>query len=205
MPLDDQHDGDDAEAHGQRGRIGLAEAAERLRQLRERVVLRHERDADEAVELAHDHHDGRPRHVADQQRPREVARHEPQARDARQHQQDAGHERDPGAERQVAARVALGERRDDRRREQGDRGLRPHAHLAHAAHERVAQQGADRRVQADHRVEAAQLGVGQRLRHEQRPDGQTCQGIDRQPAAVIGPEGTEPGDRGAGARARSRT
>ncbi len=65
--LDDEHDGDDAEAHQERERVALRDPSDGLGELGQRVVGRDQRQAQHAVELADDHHDRRSGHVAGEQ------------------------------------------------------------------------------------------------------------------------------------------
>jgi len=134
----DEHDRDDAQATARVSgsvsprRRSVSPSSARVSSCATSVM------PDEAVQLAHDHHDGRAGHVSPRAAagtgsgsrsrgarcPRGPAGCQPSARPRR---------RAPGS-----GSVALGERRDDRRGEERDRGLRAHAHLAHAAHEGVA-------------------------------------------------------------------
>lgn len=76
--------------------------------------------------------------------------------------------------------------------------------ISRTPHERIAQQGADRGVETDDRVEATQLRIGEGLWHQQGPDGQAGQRIDRQPRTVVPLDGTDRrGSAGGGSLRRS--
>ena len=83
-----RHHDDDADQ--QRERVGLAESLECLAELGEGVVGGLQRDAQQAVELADDHHDGRAGHVPGEERARQEARHEAESQDPCQDQPAAG-------------------------------------------------------------------------------------------------------------------
>ncbi len=154
------------------------------------------RHAEQAVELAHDHDHRGARHVPDEERPAQVAGDEPEPGQAGQDQQDPGEQRERGGEGEVPARVADGQRRDRPTRSaarsspparRSSRARRPNR-----AYPTIAPIEAYR---PDDRIQPGQLRVRERLRDQQRPDGQAGEEVRSEPGPVVGPQPDQPRDR----------
>ena len=92
-------------------------------------------------------------------------------------------ERDRELEERV--RAARGEVADGRGRQRRGRRHRPGDEVPRAAERGVEDQRAGRGVEADHRRDAGDRGVGERLGHEHRPHGQPGDQVAAQPRAVV--------------------
>ena len=174
---------------------GRTEAADEPEELLEEVAF-HLVDAEQLGQLTHD---DRQREADDetlQHRLRDEAREESESEHAGQDGEDPDHEGQRDRERHELIGACRREIGDDRGRQRGGRGHRPGDEVSRAAECRVQEQGARRRIEADHRRHAGDRRVGQGLRDEDRPHGQARDDVPAQPRRLVTGEGREePGHR----------
>jgi hypothetical protein len=188
----------EAEQHGQaaqpdRGRpeVHVAEPARHVAGLGEEVALAG-RHPEQLGQLADD--DGQPQaeHEADLDPGGDEARHEPHPEQAEGDQDDPDQHGQEGREVGVAGGVAQGDRGHDRRRD-GRRGRgRADDQLPAGAEQAVAEQPGEGGEQPGLGRQPGDLGVGDRLRHHQRPGGEGGDDVPPQPGTPVVPQ---PADR----------
>ncbi len=105
----------------------------------------------------------------------------------------AGHQREDRQQGQIPFRVARCERRQAGRDQQAGGGVRTDDQLPRRAEQGIGQQRKDRRVDADDRGHARELGVGEADRQGDRRDRDPGHDVFGQPAAVVPHQRGEPG------------
>ena len=173
-----------APADSHRLSVHVAELADELGDAGEEVVRR-DRDAGDAGDLAADQDQADPGDVADQNRLRQHRREEPQASDGTRDADPGDDQRQRRHQRDVPRRVSSRDRRDPRGSQDRRARLWPDPEVTAGPHDRVHQQRPDHGVEAELRWQAGQLGVGHRLRDEHRADRQARRQVRPQPRPLV--------------------
>ena len=188
QPAETEQDDQRRETDGEGLPLGVAEVGDDVPHLLEEVVAL-SFDAEELGDLADD---DRQREADDeplQHRLGDEVGEEAEPRqpgDEREESRGEGEQRREGGE--ILIRPAGGQVGHRRRRQRGGRRHRPDDEMPAAAERRVEDQRGRGGVQADDRRDAGDRGVGQRLGHQHRPDGQPGDDVAAQPAPVVSAE-----------------
>jgi hypothetical protein len=190
-PLQAEQDGQAAQPDGGRPAVGVAEVAQQVGGLAEEGAVAGGH-AKQLGQLADD--DGQPEteHEADLDPGGDEARHEPHPQQAERDQDDPDQHGQGGRGGGVALGVAEGDRGHDRRRDGRRRGGRADDQLPAGAEQAVAEQPGEGGEQPGLGRQPGDLGVGDRLRHHQRPGGEGGDDVPPQPGTPVVPQ---PADR----------
>ena len=152
-----------------------------------RGALRGDAEAEELGQLAHDHDYGHPVEVADAQRLGEQFRDHAEvgeSGDRADHAHDHRHRRRQG---DGPGGVASGadERQDRRQDQRRQSGIGAEDQDARRAEDRVGEQRHDGRIEAGHRGQPGELGVGHALRDEEGRDREAGDEVAAQVGATV--------------------
>lgn len=189
-PLEAEQHGQAAQPDRDRPEVHVAEPARQVAGLGEEVALAGGHP-EQLGQLADDDGQPQPEHEADLDPGGDEARHEPHPEQAEGDQDDPDQHGQEGREVGVAGGVAKGDRGHDRRRD-GRRGRgRADDQLPAGAEQAVAEQPGEGGEQPGLGRQPGDLGVGDRLRHHQRPGGQGGDDVPAQPGPPVVPQPVE--------------
>ena len=187
------HEREREEADEQRQTARVAQFREQAPELLEEVA-RGFRDPEQLGQLPDDDRQGQPDNEPLQHGLGDEVREEAETEQPGDEGDDPDDQPERGCERDELVGPLRGEIADCRRRKGGRRRHRPRDEMPRAAERCVEDERARRRVEAHHRRDARDGGVGQSLRYEHGPDRQAGNEVATDPARPVTGQRREDGD-----------